>query len=153
MSLKEERPFQEEMASSPLTRLSSSHYSLSVKGGRGWESGQSSLFIWREFERQKLSESTCPLSFKRDRVTNRRRKLSWAALSVRCDSLSTLWFCSGGCVRPRQVTDMAMMRWLLSITHCHNTAQCGVFKPSGQHWCFWKQTVASHNACLYVLNE
>lgn len=101
-------------------------------------------------EEEKLSKSAYPLSFKRDGETNKQRELSWAALSARCDSLSTLWFCSGGCVRLRQVTDKAMMRWLLSITHCHNTAQCAVFKPSGQHQCFWKHTVASHNACLYV---
>lgn len=65
---------------------------------------------------------------------------SWAGLFARCDSLSTRWFCSVSRVRLRQVTDMAMMRWLLSITLCHNTAQCAVFKPSGQH-CVFENTL------------
>lgn len=53
-------------------------------------------------------------------------------LFVGCEGLSTLRFCSGGCVRPREITGMAVMRGLLSAAHCFNTAQCGVCKPSGQ---------------------
>lgn len=53
-------------------------------------------------------------------------------LFVGCEGLSTLRFCSGGCVRPPEITGTAMMRGLLSAAHCFNTAQCGVCKPSGR---------------------
>lgn len=111
---------------------------------------------WRETaggphkEEQKLFHACLPPhSGKRQRQTSR-ESFPWAACDARCDSLSASRFCLGGCVRLPQVTDMVMMRWLLSITLCHNTAQCAVFKPSGQRRCFQKHTVASHNARLCV---